>query len=439
MFGRKKAQQDYDLLQQEVLSLRQVRDRLDREMLSLTLSDSGEVIKVNSLFLEELNLQEKDVLGKKMVDLVPKDLRDTAHFKLMKDSISSGKHWAGAFQVARHENSHAWLRAIVQPVRRLDGSIDYISVHANNLTRTIESSIQHENLIKALQRSTAVVEFDLNGQFITANDKFLNSMGYTKEQLEGKHHRLFCSQEEVESKEYREFWERLKRGEFIADRFKRFNSRGETVWLEASYNPISDTHGQFYKVVKFATIITDQVNQEQAIGLAANLAYETSKVTDETAVKGSDIIKNTVAVMNELANQMTLVSKGISDLDEQSEKVGNIIKSISEIADQTNLLALNAAIEAARAGEQGRGFAVVADEVRQLASRTSNATDEIVEVVERNQALAKEAVSMVEHGRKQTEQGLSLAGEAGEVIIEIQTGAKEVVDAVSEFANYIKP
>lgn len=439
MCGRKKAQQDYDRLQQEVLSLRQVQDRLDREMLSLTLSASGDVIKVNSLFLDELSLQESDILGKKMVDLVPEDLRDTTHFKLMKDSITSGKHWAGAFQVARAANNNAWLRAIIQPVKRLDGTIDYISVHANNLTRTIESSIEHENLIKALQRSTGVIEFDLDGGVITANDKFLKSMGYTKEQIKGKHHSIFCTPEDVASEAYQAFWEKLKHGEFVADRFLRVDSRGETVWLEASYNPISNAHGQFYKVVKFATVITDQVNQEQSIGHAAKLAYETSKVTDETAINGSRIIKDTVSVMQELADQMTLVSQGISDLDEQSEKVGDIIKSIGDIADQTNLLALNAAIEAARAGEYGRGFAVVADEVRLLASRTTKATEEIVDVVLRNQELAKKAVGMVESGRQQAERGLALAGDAGEVIIDIQKGAKEVVGAVSEFANYIRP
>ncbi|MFI8622496.1 MULTISPECIES: methyl-accepting chemotaxis protein [unclassified Marinomonas] len=439
MFGRKKAQRENDLLQQEVLSLRQVRDRLDREMLSLTLSASGEVIKVNSLFLDELGLKEETVLGKKMVDLVPEDLRDTTHFALMKDSIAAGKHWSGALQVARENSSNAWLRAIIQPVKMLDGSIDYISVHANNLTRTIESSIEHENLIKALQRSTAVVEFDLEGLFITANDKFLKSMGYTKEQLKGKHHRMFCLQEDADSEDYQAFWEKLKRGEFVAGRFQRLDSRGETVWLEASYNPISNAHGQFYKVVKFASVVTDQVNQELSIGHAAKLAYETSKVTDETAINGSRIIKETVSVMQELADQMTSVSQGISDLDEQSEKVGNIIKSIGDIADQTNLLALNAAIEAARAGEYGRGFAVVADEVRLLASRTTKATEEIVDVVLRNQELAKNAVGMVESGRQQAERGLALAGEAGEVIIDIQKGAKEVVGAVSKFANYIKP
>ncbi|MGE6323066.1 MULTISPECIES: methyl-accepting chemotaxis protein [Pseudomonas] len=141
--------------------------------------------------------------------------------------------------------------------------------------------------------------------------------------------------------------------------------------------------------------------------------------------------------MRALATQMQEAVKGIEALDNQSQVIGTIIKTISGIAEQTNLLALNAAIEAARAGEQGRGFAVVADEVRQLASRTSKATEEIVGVVQQNQQLAGEAVTVIENGRRQAEQGLELAGQAGQVIVEIQDGAQRVVGAVGRFARQL--
>jgi len=139
--------------------------------------------------------------------------------------------------------------------------------------------------------------------------------------------------------------------------------------------------------------------------------------------------------MQELAAQMEAAVEGIRALDQQSQLVGGIVKSIGGIADQTNLLALNAAIEAARAGEQGRGFAVVADEVRQLASRTTKATKEIVDVVSKNQKMAEEAVRIIEQGKMHAVQGLELSAEAGNVICEIQEGAQQVVEAVERFAN----
>ncbi|MCK7632761.1 methyl-accepting chemotaxis protein [Shewanella oncorhynchi] len=143
--------------------------------------------------------------------------------------------------------------------------------------------------------------------------------------------------------------------------------------------------------------------------------------------------------MQELSEQMEDASAGIAALDKQSQIIGTIIKSISGIADQTNLLALNAAIEAARAGEQGRGFAVVADEVRHLASRTTKATVEIIDVVLQNQKLAEQAVKIIEQGKVQAHHALELSAQSGSVMVEIQDGAKKVVSAVGQFTNHLDP
>ena len=240
-----------------------------------------------------------------------------------------------------------------------------------------------------------------------------------------------------DSAEYQNFWRRLNSGEFVANRFKRVDSHGHTVWLEASYNPVVDANNKLYKVVKFATVITDQVNREQAVADAASIAYSTSQQTDSTAQRGTTVVTEAVNVMRDLSRHMQAAGEGIEALNEQSQVIGSIVKTISGIAEQTNLLALNAAIEAARAGEQGRGFAVVADEVRQLASRTSQATEEIVTVVRQNQEMARNAVALMTDGKLQAEQGLALAAEAGTVIVEIQDGAQKVVDAVGQFANQL--
>ena len=433
----KRLKQELSALREELSSLQQVKESLESEMLVLTLDTDGRVQSVNQNFLSEMHYKSDELIGRRIEEIVPEHLRNDEFQLRFKAAMSRGEHFAGAVRLLRGTGQEAWLRSILQPVRSANGQIKHFSIFSSDLTRTIETSREHENLIGALMRSTAVIEFDLNGNVLTANDRFLSGMGYSLAQIKGKHHRMFCLPEEANSAEYQDFWRRLNAGEYVVDRFKRVDSHGRTVWLEASYNPVVDANNKLYKVVKFATVVTDQVNQEQAVAEAANIAYSTSQQTDQSAQRGSTVVNQAVEVMRDLAKHMQTAGDGIEALNEQSLVIGTIVKTISGIAEQTNLLALNAAIEAARAGEQGRGFAVVADEVRQLASRTSQATDEIVVVVRQNQDMARNAVALVTDGKLQAEHGLTLAAEAGTVIVEIQDGAQKVVNAVGQFANQL--
>ncbi|MCI1011769.1 MAG: chemotaxis protein [Pseudomonas sp. PGPPP4] len=429
--------QELQRLREQVDSFKRLKAELDVEMLGLELDGRGCISAVNANFEKEMGVRAADLLGRPLADLIPAHVRNQEYSRRLQQALSRGEPYSGALHLLRGDGQEAWLRGILHPFHDSQGQVTRFRLFCNNLTRTIETSREHESLLKALRRSTAVIEFNLQGEVLDANDRFLQAMGYSLAQIKGKHHRLFCESAEANSEAYEQFWARLRRGEFVVDRFKRLDAQGRDVWLEASYNPVIDAHDRLYKVVKFATVITDQVQQEQAVSEAASVAFETSRHTDDTARKGAAVAQQTVEVMRALATQMQEAVKGIEALDNQSQVIGTIIKTISGIAEQTNLLALNAAIEAARAGEQGRGFAVVADEVRQLASRTSKATEEIVGVVQQNQQLAGEAVTVIENGRRQAEQGLELAGQAGQVIVEIQDGAQRVVGAVGRFARQL--
>ncbi|HDS1819473.1 TPA: PAS domain S-box protein [Pseudomonas putida] len=434
MFNNK-LKQEIQQLREDLMSVEQVKSSLDSEMLVLQLDPQGRIEMVNGNFESEMLYRADQLLGRKLEDIVPAHVKTLDFYQRMKTAISRGEHLNGAFRLLRGNGQEAWLRSILQPVKNSEGRIKYFSLHSSDLTRTIETSREHESLIKALMRSTAVIEFNLDGTILTANERFLTSVGYRLEQIRGKHHRIFCEPAEANSAGYQAFWDKLRRGEYVAERFKRIDAHGRVIWLEASYNPIFDAHDVLYKVVKFATVITDQVNQEQAVAEAADIAFNTSLSTDASARKATDVVTQTVSVMRGLESSMQEAAEGIQALDTQSRVIGSIIKTISDIAGQTNLLALNAAIEAARAGEQGRGFAVVADEVRQLASRTSTATEEIARVVQQNEQLAQAAVAIIDTSKRQAEQGLSLADETGHVIVEIQDGAKRVVDVVGQFSS----
>ncbi|WP_175252947.1 PAS domain-containing methyl-accepting chemotaxis protein [Pseudomonas sp. BMW13] len=422
-------------LREELSVIEQVRDSLDEEMLGLTLDALGNIKVVNKNFLDEMKYSANQLVGKSLLDFIPDRVRGLEFYHRVSQAIKCGEHLAGVIRLRRGDGQEAWLRSILQPLRGKSSNLLGFSIYASDLTRTIEASREHENLIKALQCSTAVIEFNLDGEIITANQRFLDAVGYGLEQIRGKHHRIFCDSTESGSSEYKAFWERLRAGQFVAGRFRRLDSRGHEIWLEASYNPVSNADGQLYKVVKFATDITGQVNREREVAEAAKVAFETSKSTDASSRKAAQAVRDMLSAMQELADHMLAANQGIEALNKQSQLISDIVKNISGIANQTNLLALNAAIEAARSGEYGRGFAVVADEVRQLALRTSGATDEINTVVGQNQQLTGNAVEIIERSKEQAEKGLELSLQVGQMIEQIQDDAQHVVTAVERFAT----
>ncbi len=421
----------------ELSELRQLRDGLDREMLTLTIDSTFKIIACNDNFAEALGYTQDRLIGRAMSDIVPHYVSKLPCFHNFRDAVTSGKSITDDYRYLHADGSLVWIRAHWQPIADAGGSLSHITCYGANITSRREQASENASFIDALLRSTAVIEFDLSGHVLKANDQFLKAMGYNLGQAKGSHHRIFCKPEETASQRYKDFWLTLNKGEFVAGRFERVDSRGQTVWLEATYNPVYDTEGTLCKVVKFATVVTDQVAREKEVSDAARTAFEISQQTDVSAQHGAVVVNDTMHTMRKIAVDMQAASGGVEALGKQSLLISSIIQTISSIAQQTNLLALNAAIEAARAGEQGRGFAVVADEVRQLAGRTSSATEEIASVVLQNQKLVDETVGEMANSKSQAEQGLALATQAGEVIVEIQDGAKRVVDAVGKFANQL--
>ncbi|WP_417526616.1 methyl-accepting chemotaxis protein [Marinomonas shanghaiensis] len=435
LFGNQKLLARITELENELASFQEMQADVRQEMLYLSITPDGKIIDANALFIKSSGFDKEELIDKNLKDLILKKSLQKDHCQKMLSAIRDKKHWHGALQIETKQGKEAWYRSILQPRQQSEGGHIVLELYSAELTRTISQSKEDEDMLAALNRSTAVIEFTLDGIILNANDNFLKGMGYSKNQIIGKHHKIFCDPKEIESQKYQDFWRQLRSGKFVSERFKRFDSRGNIVWLEASYNPIHDESGELYKVVKFATVITEQMNRELAISETSQIAYDISKKSDADAVAGKKVIEATIQTMDELSVQMGEASKGITDLNTQSLKVAALVESIRGIADQTNLLALNAAIEAARAGEQGRGFAVVADEVRQLASRTSSATEEIIKVVGDNKNLTEKAVALIAQSMEKADKALDLSTEAGHVMNDIQTGARQVVDAVSQFNN----
>lgn len=204
------------------------------------------------------------------------------------------------------------------------------------------------------------------------------------------------------------------------------------MWLEATYNPIFDTQGKLYKFMKVASDNTAYIETNKRTG---EVAYESSMTTERISQRGNAVVNEAIQAMKQVTQGLQTAASSIDSLSNQSEQISNIVNTITAIADQTNLLALNAAIEAARAGEQGRGFAVVADEVRQLAGRTSKSTAEIDSVVKENNQFASAAVKSMEEIVNRSQEGMALIQQTGEAINEISTSTKEMVQIVGQLST----
>lgn len=284
--------------------------------------------------------------------------------------------------------------------------------------------------VEAVGRSQAVIAFTPDGTILDANDNFLAATGYALDEIVGQHHRIFLPTSQHESAEYRQFWQEIGEGDAKVGEYERVNKAGAALWLRGSYSPLLNEKGKVYKVVKFASDITEIVSMrtkrteaqrliaqdlDDITGAVSSTNHQASSVAAAADQASGNVqsmaasVEELVASVNEINNQVVEAStishqaeheakrttETVAGLSEAAGEIENVVKLISDIAEQTNLLALNATIEAARAGEAGKGFAVVASEVKSLATQTGKATEEIGQSITRVLTSTGDAVDAI--------------------------------------------
>ncbi|OYX14564.1 MAG: chemotaxis protein [Rhizobiales bacterium 32-66-8] len=406
-------------------------DAIERSQAVIEFEPSGKIITANENFLTLLGYRLEEVRGKHHSLFMPERERGTPAYQRFWDELASGKYQQAEFCRITKDGREVWIQGSYNPILGPTGKTLRVVKVASDITQQKQVNADLQSQINAINRVQAVIQFALDGTILDANQNFLETLGYSLEEIRGKHHSIFVDQAERTSPDYRRFWDRLREGEFQAAEFRRIAKSGQEVWIQASYNPIFDANGRIYKIVKFATDITEMVKERvrrekrraidselkeisQAItsangqaAAAASASHETSSSVQSVAAGAEELVASireigtqvtrSLSVAQDAVSQATRTNGVVSGLEDAAKKIGAVVQLITSIAGQTNLLALNATIEAARAGESGRGFAVVASEVKNLATQTAQATQEIANQITDVQASTTEAVAALTH------------------------------------------
>jgi methyl-accepting chemotaxis protein len=218
----------------------------------------GTIITANRNFLDALGYRLEEIKGKHHSMFAAPDVRDGAEYRKFWADLNRGEFQSGEYKRLGKGGNEVWIQASYNPVLDRSGKPCRVIKFASDITAKKLRSMEDAGKIAAIGRAQAVIEFNLDGTIITANDAFLKTLGYSLAEIQGKHHGMFVSPEERNSDAYREFWAKLNRGEFQSGEFKRFGKGGKEVWILASYNPILDDAGKPFKVVKFATDVSEQ-------------------------------------------------------------------------------------------------------------------------------------------------------------------------------------
>lgn len=450
---------------------------LEKSLAVIEFEIDGTIIRANDNFLSLMGYSLAEITGKHHRIFVPTQIRTAPEYDLFWKDLAAGQFKSQAFPRLTKSGKQVWIEATYNPVFDDRGKVSKIVKFASDITARQEKLAELDGKVEAIGRSQAVIEFDLDGTIRDANDNFLSVMGYELSEIQGKHHRMFVEPEYARSADYADLWKDLRAGNFTSQQFKRIAKGGRIVWIEASYNPIFDANGVPYKIVKFATDVTEQVNL--LIDLKAMIDNNFSEIDDslhqldEKSIFAVSVSNQTSANVQavaagseELAASIAEISRSMSEARTSTDQVfektvlagqstdkmnevvaamGNIVEVIQNIASQINLLALNATIESARAGEAGKGFAVVATEVKNLANQAARATEQISGEIGGIQTIASEVVAVLGSIRSDVETVLnnvttisSAVEEQSAVTQEVSGNMQNMATSVESFASTIE-
>ncbi|MCZ4073142.1 methyl-accepting chemotaxis protein [Agrobacterium sp. LMR679] len=377
-----------------------VLDALSRSQAIIEFDLTGKILKANDNFCKAVGYQQSEIVGRThSMFLSPEDAA-SPEYKSFWAKLSRGEYDQGQYRRRAKNGDEIWIEASYNPVFRFGKPYKVVKI-ATDITSIKRKSAEDDGKLAALSRAQAMIEFTPDGKILSANENFLATLGYTAEDIIGKHHSMFCEPAYAQSEDYRDFWKELGKGHFSTGQFMRLGKDGKRVFIQASYNPIIDDRGRVFKVVKFAFDVTDRMHAVEELGAALErLSQCNIRITLDKPFVG------------EFERLRCDFNKSIAEFQKTLENVlgqtGDLTRSSQEVSEASVNLA-----------ERSREQAVALEE-------TSAALEEITATVRSSTDNMKETRKLVQSARTSTVASTEVVERTVDAMQRIETASREI-------------
>ncbi len=388
-------------------------DAIHRSQAVIEFDTQGKILFANANFLAATGYQLAEITGRQHAIFLPRNLAEAPDYKAFWNALRQGEPQEGQFLRIGKDGAPLWLQAIYAPVLGRGGKPVKIVKFATDITAQKAEIANSEAQIAAIRKSQAVIEFALDGTILDANENFLAAVGYRLDEIRGQHHRLFVAPEQNSSEDYKRFWAKLSRGEYDEGQYLRIGKDGRRIWIQATYNPILDSAGQPFKVVKFASDITDRRREQEALQRAV---AETQQVV-------------AAAKQKNLNPRIEMTGKA-GDLRNLCEGVNALIETLCEVVTTTADISDTLARGSSAINRDSRNLAQRTEEQASSLEETAATTEELAASVKQSAARAQDATVLGETAN-------AIANRGGDIVTAAIAAMERIERASANIAEII--
>ena len=391
----------------------------------------GTVMHANENFLKALGYTMDEIRGKHHSLFVSPEVTTTAEYRQFWANLNDGKYDAGEYKRIAKGGREVWIQASYNPIVDGNGKPFKVVKYATDITASKLRNADYEGQLAAIDKAQATIEFDLNGNILKVNDNFLNAVGYSREEVVGKHHSIFVDSETVSGNEYRQFWNSLKAGQYQASTNRRVGKAGREVWIQASYNPIYDVNGKLQKIVKYAADITEA--KQRQMKLESDIAErhrQDARAAEEMKAKVAQVLE----VVNAVADgNFDLIVPDLGD-----DAVGQVARAldVAVASIRTALLSVQSVSEtvASAASQMTSASNEISKGAQHQASsleETASSLEQITSTVKQNTDNAQQARQLANGSRDVAEKGGAVLTDAIKAMGEINQSSTKIADIIT--------